>query len=97
MCKEKVIKLVVKRILDAQKELASNNVVLNMLTNEKKKAENALNNLVKALERGSYGIRTSTTKGRISSLTGDATSSSMLLLPNISSSNSSIEYFCIIT
>ena len=65
MCKEKVIKLVVKRILDAQKELASNNVVLNMLTNEKKKAENALNNLVKALERG---IMSNTTNKRLNEL-----------------------------
>ena len=62
---EKIIKDIVKRLLDAQKELANNNVILNMLTSEKKKAETALDNLVKALERG---IMSNTTNKRLNEL-----------------------------
>ena len=65
LCQEKVIKRIVKEILRAQKELSENNVVVNMLTNEKKKAETALNNLVKALERG---IMSNTTNKRLNEL-----------------------------
>ncbi len=57
--------MVVKKILEAQKELANNNTVLNMLIGEKKKAETALNNLVKALERG---IMSNTTNKRLNEL-----------------------------
>ena len=65
LSKERVIKLVVKKILEAQKELADNNTVLNILISEKKKTETSLNNLVKALERG---IMSNTTNKRLNEL-----------------------------
>ena len=65
MSNEKVIKTIVKRMLDVQNDIANNNSVVNILLSEKNKAETALSNLIKALERG---IMSNTTNKRMNEL-----------------------------
>ena len=62
---EKLIKTIVKRMLDVQNDITNNNSVVNILVIEKNKAETALNNLIKALERG---IMSNTTNKRMNEL-----------------------------
>ena len=61
---EKVVNYMIKSLLNAQKE-SSNNIVLNSLLSTKRKSEEALNNLLKALERG---VMSNTTNKRINEL-----------------------------
>ena len=63
--KQKIIKMIVNNILEAQKKNARENSVIHMLTNEKSKIEKSLENIMTAIENG---IMSNTTNKRLHEL-----------------------------